>query len=90
VLDAATVTANLRGVIAATDAAADTEAEHRRQIVLLRRLAAVLVPAGMHPYDPENQPDVPIDDFRPATDIRVTRMEVQQALQRANQWARGG
>jgi hypothetical protein len=86
----ATLTRNLRGVIAASDAAADTEAEHLRQIAYLRELARALVPAGMHPYDPENQPDVPIDDFRPGTDIRVTRTDVQDALRRANLWARGG
>lgn len=85
-----TLTANLRPVVAATDAAADTPAEHTRQINLLRSLARAIVPAGMNPYDPENQEDVPVDDFRPGlTDIRVTRMEVQQALRRANEWCRG-
>lgn len=89
-LSPAALTANLRPVIAASDAAADTEAEHIRQINLLRALARAIVPAGMNPYDPENQEDVPIDDFRPGlTDIRVTRMEVQQALRRANEWCRG-
>ena len=87
----ATLTTNLRTVIAASDAAADTEGEHRRQIARLREMARAIVPAGMHAYDPENQEDVVIDSFVPGhTDIRVTRAEVQQALVRANQWASAG
>ena len=88
-LDPARLTANLRGVVAASNAAADTEAEHQRQIIFLRTVARSLVPAGMHPYDPENQEDVPIGDFRPATDIVVTQHDIQVALRRANGWSRG-
>ncbi len=87
-MDLATLTRNLQTVVAASDAAADTDAEHRRQIVQLRELARAIVPAGMHAYDPEHQNDVPIDDFAPGhTDIRVTRWQIQHALARAGEWS---
>lgn len=90
-MDPNILTANLRTVIAASNAAADTEAEHRRQIALLREMARAIVPAGMHPYDPENQEDVPIDSFTPGhTDIRVTQPEVRRALLRASEWSIAG
>ena len=90
-MDVGTLTRNLRSVIAASDAAADTDAEHFRQIRTLRDLARAIVPAGMDAYDPENQEDVPIDSFAPGhTDIRVGRTEVLRALARANEWSTAG
>jgi hypothetical protein len=80
--------ANLRRVIASSNAAADTPAEHARQIALLREMARAIVPAGMHAYAPENEEDVPLDRFRPSTDIVVTPREVRLALQRAEEWGR--
>jgi hypothetical protein len=80
--------ANLRRVIASSNAAADTPAEHARQIALLREMARAIVPAGMHAYAPENEEDVPLDRFRPSTDIVVTQREVRLALGRAEEWGR--
>jgi hypothetical protein len=74
--------ANLRRVIASSNAAADTPAEHARQIALLREMARGIVSAGMHAYAPENEEDVPLDQFRPSTDIVVTRRAVALALHR--------
>ena len=85
-----TMMAGLRTIIAASNAAADTPAEHARQISTLRQMARAIVPAGMHPYDPENQDDVPIDSFRPRnTEIGVSREQIRHALARAQAWSFG-
>ncbi len=86
--NAANMRRNLDSIVSSSNAAADSPGEHTRQIRMIRQFAAEIVPGGMHVYDPENQDDVPIDNFNPRnTDIRVTRPEVQHALTRAAQWS---
>ena len=86
----ATVTANLRTIISTSNAAADSDGEHARQIEAIRQMAGQGDLPGMDAYDPENQTDVPIDSFVPRhTDITISRAQVRQALARAAEWSNG-